>query len=344
MNRNGDSTRESTWRDPASPPNGALRLALGRYRLLFTQDDATGWPRFSGSAWRGAFGRALRQTVCVTRLDSCGTCLLKASCAYSYLFETPIPASALKMRRYSAAPHPFALQIHDAAAATCSPYRLGLNLFGHGNRYLPYVIHAMTQAAAAGIGRRRVRLSLAEVQQSTSVTEDWHTIYTPDRELRPLPFEAPATPACDTTIRIVFCSPLRVQRREALVGPQEFAFEDLFGPLLRRLSMLTYFHGDVPLEVDFRELMAQARQVPLVWSRLRWQDWTRYSSRQQTTIQMGGLLGEFALTGSTIGPFWPYLWVGQWTHAGKGTSMGLGQYIINSSQACRTPQNRRPRI
>lgn len=330
MNRNGTATRESPHRDPASLPNGALRLAVGRYRLLFSVPGGTrpDWPRFSGSAWRGAFGRALRQTVCVTRLDSCGSCLLKASCAYSYLFETPIPCDTLKMRRYPAAPHPFALQIHDATA-TCSRYVLGLSLFGHGNRYLPYVIHAMTQAAAEGIGRRRIRLSLIEVQQATSVAEEWRTIYTPEGELRPLPPETPAPPACGTTVRVVICSPLRVQRREALVGPQEFAFADLFGALLRRLSMLTYFHGDFPLEVDFRGLMEQARQVSLISTTLRWHDWIRYSSRQQTTMQMGGLIGEFALDGDDLNPFWPYLWMGQWTHVGKGTSMGLGQYTIS---------------
>ena len=328
MNRNGTSKRESPHRDIAPPSNGALRLAVGRYRLLFAQGGTVvNEPRFSGSAWRGAFGRALRQTVCVTRLDSCGTCLLKASCAYSYLFETPIPSDALKMRRYPAAPHPFALQIHDATA-TGSPYVLGLNLFGHGNRYLPYVIHAMAQAAAEGIGRRRTGLSLTAVQQAGTVTDEWRTIYTPEGELKPLLPETPAPPACGTTVRIVLCSPLRVQRREALVGPQEFTFTDLFGPLLRRLSMLAYFHGDFPLDVDFRGLVEQARQVPLIWTKLRWHDWTRYSSRQQTTMQMGGLIGEFALDGGEIGPFWPYLWVGQWTHVGKGTSMGLGQYII----------------
>jgi hypothetical protein len=327
MNRNGEPKREPTPRDPAFVANRALRLAVGRYRLLFAQGGTAGWPRFSGSAWRGAFGRALRQTVCVTRLDSCGTCLLKASCAYSYLFETPIPSVALKMRRYPAAPHPFALQIHDATA-TCGPYILGLSLFGHGNRYLAYVIHAMTQAAAGGIGRRRIRLSLTEVQQAGSAAEDWRTIYTPAGELTPLPPETPAPPACGTMVRIVLCSPLRVQRREALVGPQEFVFADLFGPLLRRLSMLTYFHGDFPLEVDFRGLMEQARQVSLISTTLRWHDWIRYSSRQQTTMQMGGLIGEFALDGGDIGPFWPYLWAGQWTHVGKGTTMGLGQYTI----------------
>jgi CRISPR/Cas system endoribonuclease Cas6 (RAMP superfamily) len=46
---------------------------------------------------------------------------------------------------------------------------------------------------------------------------------------------------------------------------------------------------------------------------------------------MGGLLGRFSLAGEGLEPFWPYLWLGQWTHAGKGTSMGLGQYRIGGA-------------
>lgn len=327
MNRNGDSQGGSTSQDAAPPSHSALRLAIGHYRIIFARDSATDWPRFSGSAWRGAFGRALRRTVCVTRLESCDTCLLKTSCAYSYLFETPIPTSAAKMRRYPAAPHPFALQVDDATA-TNGPYALGLSLFGHGNRYLPYIIHAIAQAAAEGIGRRGNRLSLRAVQQARIPIEEWYTVYTPDSELRPLPPETSASPACPTTIRIQLCSPLRLQRGGALVGPDEFGFADFFGALLRRLSMLTYFHGDVPLDIDFRDVMERARQVSLSRKTLRWHDWTRYSSRQQTTMQMGGLIGELAFDGEDMGLFWPYLWMGQWTHVGKGTSMGLGRYAI----------------
>lgn len=341
MNRNGTAVRECLHQDAARLSNGIVGLAVGRYRIVFARDSATGWPRFSGSAWRGAFGLALRQTVCVTRLESCDTCLLKTSCAYSYLFETPIPTSAVKMRRYPAAPHPFAFQIDDTTA-TNGQYTLGLSLCGHGNRYLPYVIHAVTKAAAEGIGRRRIRLSLTEVRQVDSATGTCQTIYTPAGELRPLPPELPVPPACPTTIRIQLCSPLRLQRGGALVGPDEFCFADLFGALLRRLSMLTYFHGDVPLDVDFRGLMEQARQVRLLSTTLQWHDWTRYSSRQQTTMQMGGLTGELVLDGGNLGPFWPYLWIGQWTHVGKGTSMGLGRYTIDSTASL--PDRTEPEI
>ncbi|MEZ5581405.1 MAG: CRISPR system precrRNA processing endoribonuclease RAMP protein Cas6 [Candidatus Competibacteraceae bacterium] len=42
----------------------------------------------------------------------------------------------------------------------------------------------------------------------------------------------------------------------------------------------------------------------------------------------GGIIGELTLTGDKLAPFWPYLWLGQWTHVGKGAVMGLGQYRL----------------
>jgi len=94
--------------------------------------------------------------------------------------------------------------------------------------------------------------------------------------------------------------------------------------------MLTYFHTDTPLETNFSGLMQQARDIQLRDPQLTWHDWTRYSSRQQTKMNMGGLIGSFSLDGD-LQNFWPYLWLGQWTHTGKGTSMGLGAYRIETT-------------
>jgi hypothetical protein len=43
---------------------------------------------------------------------------------------------------------------------------------------------------------------------------------------------------------------------------------------------------------------------------------------------MGGLTGEITFADSDLEPFWPWLWLGQWTHAGKGAVMGLGGYRL----------------
>jgi hypothetical protein len=77
---------------------------------------------------------------------------------------------------------------------------------------------------------------------------------------------------------------------------------------------------------------------------LQWLDWERYSSRQKQKLRMGGLTGAVDLDGSQLADLWPYIWLGQWTHAGKGTSMGLGRFEIRRldageavPQACETP-------
>lgn len=70
--------------------------------------------------WRGAFGHALKKTVCVVRDTPCAQCLLKHACAFSYVFETPQPANTEKMRKYTAAPHPFVLQFPNTATANAS--------------------------------------------------------------------------------------------------------------------------------------------------------------------------------------------------------------------------------
>jgi CRISPR/Cas system endoribonuclease Cas6 (RAMP superfamily) len=63
---------------------------------------------------------------------------------------------------------------------------------------------------------------------------------------------------------------------------------------------------------------------------LRWHEWSRYSSRQQTKVQMGGLMGSFALPVDALADFWPWLWLGQWVQVGKGTVMGMGEYVLTS--------------
>lgn len=307
----------------------AITLPLSVYRLDFRAPGAV-FRSFAGSAWRGAFGRALKGTVCVARGIACRDCMLLRTCAYPYIFETPPSPEAAKMRRYTAAPHPFVLEIHDDSG-NGGLYPLGLTLFGDAYRYLPYLIHAFERAGEHGLTARRTRLDLAGVfQRLDFACEEWRAIFRPGEALRPLPAAMPEIPSVPERIRIKIETPLRLRRDEHYVTPETFRFTDLFRNLLRRISMLTSFHTQTPLETDFAGLARRSEAVDLHSPDLCWRDWTRYSSRQNREMQMGGLVGAFELEGIEITEFWPYLWLGQWTHAGKGTSMGLGRYRISA--------------
>jgi hypothetical protein len=315
----------------ARPDGDTVSLPLGLYRLNFVPQSNTvarAAPAFPGSAWRGALGHALRRLACLTGAPDCGGCLATDRCAYAYVFDTPVPAGAAKMRRYASAPHPFMLR---QATETSTGVDLRLTLVGRANSHLPLIVLALAQAAAAprGIGGRR--LQLAEVsQESTPGSGQLQRIDRAGGALAALPARADAAPAPpEGCVLVTIHTPLRVKRDGRHVGAQDFRFSDLFGNLLRRISMLSYFHTDAALDTDFRALMEAARSVVAETS-LRWQDLPRHSSRQAADMQLGGVVGTLRFAAGDAAPFWPYLWLGQFIHAGTAATMGLGHYTLAS--------------
>lgn len=301
-------------------------IPLMTYRFYFDTHQPVRLPDYPGSAWRGAFGHALKKTVCVIRNTPCHQCLLKHACAYSYIFETPPPSNTEKMRKYNSTPHPFVFRF--AEKPTTEEYSLDMNLFGHGQRFFPYIIHAMHMAGQDGIGGNRQPFRLNRID-AIDFQGQPITVYQ-EAELRnQSPLQSPSPPQMPEKINITFHSPVRIKQDNKNLGDNHFNFGALFGSLLRRISMICYFHTDTPLETDFAELAAAARNIQFSTQNLHWYDWTRYSSRQQTEMQMGGVLGSVSLDMQGLGDFWPYLWLGQWTHVGKGTSMGMGAYTID---------------
>lgn len=308
----------------------AIMLPVGRYRARFQAVGPIRLPAYAGSAWRGAFGHALKRAVCVTHVPACCDCLLYRSCGYAYVFETPLPPGTEKMRKYPAAPHPFVLDV-DLKGGECaagSPYDLGFTLIGRGNQYLPYIILALQRAGEEGIGAARGRFELGCVEQQDAPDRVWRVIYEPGGRCEASPPGIPILPAVPGCLTVTLDTPLRLRRDATIVNAGSFSFTAFFSNLLRRISMLSYFHTDTPLETDFAALVGASRDVPVHDPALRWFDWTRYSSRQKREMALGGLLGTFRLEGAGLDPFWPYLWLGQYVHAGAVTTMGLGRYRL----------------
>jgi hypothetical protein len=304
--------------------NDVPQLPIGRYRARFAGAEAGRLPRFAANAWRGALGHALKRTVCVTREPLCRACMLYQSCLFPYFWDTPPPPGAAKMRKYQELPHPFVLYISPD-----EPEYLEFSLLGQANRHLPVFVHALGTAATGPKGIAGARLALEEVQQGDVDAPDgsWRTIFRPGDELSAVAAQVPAIPAQPQGCTLTLLSPLRVKREGRHVGPEGFQFADLFGNLLRRISMLTYFHAAAPLEADFRGLMAKARQMSASCD-LRWEEFRRYSARQKAVMRIGGVVGTMHLAGDGLAPFWPYLWLGQFTHAGAMATLGFGRYRI----------------
>lgn len=234
------------------------------------------------------------------------------------------------MRCYNQVPHPYLIDSYQKP--TGDGLALTVVLIGRANRYLPYLVHAMIGAASDGVSRQRIPLRFTGLQQETTpASGEWVAIYLPGGSLQARDAGVPLFPALTSDQSISLQTPLRVNRDGRLVGAGSFQFSDLFNNLLRRVSMLSHFYTDKPFETDFACLTREARKVDVYDAQLHWQEQTRYSNRQRSRMQMGGIVGNFSVHASDLEPFWPVLWLGQWLHAGKATSMGLGRYRLTAA-------------
>lgn len=99
--------------------------------------------------------------------------------------------------------------------------------------------------------------------------------------------------------------------------------------LVRRTALICEFHGTGPLSLDFSGLAQQAATI-VSEKNLHWRDWTRYSSRQQQKMALGGVVGNWKLSGD-LTLFMPFLHLGQWLHVGKEATFGLGRYRLTTT-------------
>lgn len=305
---------------------------FARFRFLLEAQEPITLPAYAGSAWRGLLGHGLRRVACVTRQPTCDGCMLRFNCLYSMFFETPAPPDSAQ-RRYQSLPHPFVLEPEIRSEREIKPgtsLYLGITLMGKTAEQVPYLIHALDLAGQRGIGSRGGRFSVVAVErEDTPGNADWRRIYAADAgEYRQQQMQPIRLPPPSSAIRVRLFTPLRVKRRGSFVGAAELEPSDLLRNLCMRVALLAELYGGNPQPFDWRAIGKDAASIALVDKRLRWHEWTRFSSRQNTRMQMGGLLGEFGLEGSALPLFWPALWLGQWVHVGKGTSFGLGGYRL----------------
>src|SRR5262249_26448426 len=127
-------------------------------------------------------------------------------------------------------------------------------------------------------------------------------------------------------VNLYFLTPVRLVSAGELTS--KLPFVTFFRSLLRRLALLAYFHCGQPANLEaMRQLIKAAESVMIKQSSLRWRDWERFSTRQQTRMKLGGLVGMVSYEGDMT-PFLPFLRLGELTHVGKGTSFGLGKYAL----------------
>ena len=303
---------------------------------------------------RGAFGHALKSTVCTMPPDTnCQKCMLLTSCAYTHLFETFVtkfPPSPF-IKQFHNCPRPFIFEPSDET----TEYGAGdilwfdLTLIGDAVDYLPYVIFAVFQMGKSGLGAKRYPFDLkqafcrqqAEVEESSEKKQtgnpktEWREIYSGSSqsilfqphplELKPGSFDTNG----HTSLQMKFITPTRLLIKNELVT--DFTPRQLTFKMVRRILELAYFYeGNHDISWEFHDLLDAADTIKTTQKNLRWKDQSRYSNRQRRKIKMGGFTGEIVWEGelSLIRDLVKYSEV---LHVGKGTTFGLGKVGIKTN-------------
>ena len=204
--------------------------------------------------------------------------------------------------------------------------RFAFYLMGPAVQLLPYFVLAWERMARYGLGVRRHPFELVAVEHGGE------TLYHPQQGLAerdifvPIALDSP-TGVHDVELHCL--SPLRIQAQGSLLR-EHLPFDRLVATLLRRLSMVLYFHQAEALDLDYALWVNEAKSVAAI-PRLHWHDMDRWSNRQRKKIHQGGMMGSVKYV-NVPDVFLPLLTVGQHLLVGKNTSFGLGRYYWNKKQ------------
>jgi len=233
-------------------------------------------------------------------------------------------------------PHPYLLEPpltppYVVEAGALLPFHLVL--FGSAIRYFPYLLAACRALGQEGLGPARIRCRLAA---GSFLGPDGQEISLFDGATQrvlgnqpPAPVVSDWAPGSQTEVRhltLHFRTPARLKHADRFVeGPPPFHV--VIRALLRRVSSLSYFYGGQRWDVDYRGWIARAEAVQIAQAAVDWVDWERYSTRQERTMNLGGIVGRVAYTGD-VAPFLPLLRLGELVHVGKAAVFGNGRFEV----------------
>ena len=327
-------------------PLRSLRFA--KFSLLLEASETLHLPEYKGSTFRGGFGNALKKAVCMTKTFDCPPCLLKQNCPYMTIFEPKVEKTTADLIRIGReAPQPFVLEpplTEERRFEKGEQLTVGLALIGKAIDMLPYFIHAfIVLGERVGLGKAKGKFVVRQVNDAegkkvydgqTQSLKDSYRIFTYADFT-----DAAGSPSGDPSLRgrisLNFITPTRIMTSYGsgsrhLVRLREAKdFGTLVETLYHRVFALTNLYcADEVLDYTKHRIPLNSSTIMLEKAEIRWQDWERYSNRQQTRMKLGGFVGRATFEGE-LSEYLPLLRIGEYLHVGKNTSFGLGKFEVN---------------
>lgn len=308
-------------------------MIFGKYKCFcqFSRDAVL--PPYKGSTFRGAFDMSLKDITCVPKSDDCAGCPLQKKCVYFRVLEVEPCKSAQKSGDH---PHPFVIEPPESTQqnfAAGDMFDFDLLLFGFTNEILPYFVYAFEEMGRRGLGKflggRRPGFRLLKVTSHSHMIFDSN-----DRTVNPgnpTDLSLQTNPDSDDTqerqLTIRLQTPLRLKFKNRFA--EELPFHLLVRSMLRRISSLNNSWGSGEPPLDYSGLIKRAEEIRIVDSSLEWLDWSRFSNRQQTRMQLGGITGAITYAGK-LEEYLSLVRYCEIVHLGKNTTFGLGKIKMDN--------------
>ena len=304
-----------------------MTFPLIKLRLTFRALQDMNFPMYAGSALRGIFGKSLRRVSCLAKKEDCAGCAAMSTCPYAAVFENgyiAVSKGEEMMNPYVIEPMTMGQKIIKQGEC----FTFHHLLFGNAVEKMSYVLLAWSKTGNMGFTKERTQARLIRVHQILADGTEalLYDFETEDAETVPAVPDFSLPDERETTaVRVRLKTPLRIHHRGHPVSQDKLTAHDFLIALIRRQQTLAKQHiPDFP-PIDFDDLRPAIDGADLTDANLHWFDWSRYSSRQKTKIALGGIMGEFTLTGD-LTKLYPYLITGKYFHVGKSAVLGMGGY------------------
>jgi hypothetical protein len=254
---------------------------------------------FIGSTIRGSLGYALKNIVCINPKRVCEGCFVSNKCLYFDFYE--------KKNSF----HNYRFEVNFKQ----NNYDFSIYLYNNLDE-LPYLLSAIHKMATdVGFSKDRVKIDIKTIQINdvdVYMDNNFHisnikpkivTISEDDREIK-------------KDLMLIFDTPLRIKHNN-LFAKNDIDLEHIINSIHKRYSELSGLEKSKSRPISYDNITKSIRFFEL----------QRFSNRQNTSMQIGGIMGYMEIKNFDINGY-NLLKIGEIIGVGKQTVFGLGKIRI----------------
>ncbi|MEN8907559.1 MAG: CRISPR system precrRNA processing endoribonuclease RAMP protein Cas6 [Clostridiales bacterium] len=295
-----------------------------KFNLVCTKDIK--FNKFEGSMFRGGFGYIFKDIVCSNKSDDCVICSDVTNCPYAKLFRGIIKEDEKFKSATINMPVPFVISMPFQGKDEIKineTFSLEVNLIGKAIDYLQYFIYCFDNLGKRGVGKSKGKYGMISVECKDSRDIIYIDNLLIEENIKVMNFDDDYKGKSKAIIN--FITPVRIIEKGHF--RRDIDFEVILKNILRRIELISYFHCDKKLEIDYDNLLDEVRNIEIEDRNLTLFNWSRFASNKNN-VNMSGYRGYMKGIG-VFKSIIPYFNMGEIVYVGKGCSFGMGKYKIN---------------